>query len=216
MARRFGWVWPALLLMAGVGYQWLVYSAVAGGQIESIRIALAFLPLLALAWWVVTRARNKLPWSFLLLAAGIAIYALGHQETWGLAAAYGIPHTVIYCALLWFFGQTLRRGQEPLVSRLARRVHGALPPEMAEYTRRVTCAWCVFFAAQLAISIFLFNFAPLGLWSLFVNVLNFPLLALMFIGEYGYRRVRHRGFPHATFLDGIRAFSNETARAGET
>jgi uncharacterized membrane protein len=214
MARRLGWLWPALLLLLGVGYQYLVYSAVTGGQIESIRIALAFLPLLALAWWVVARARNKPQWSMILLAAGIAIYALEQQERWGLAATYGIPHAVIYLTLLWLFGHTLRDGHEPLVSRLARRVHGALPSELAAYTRRVTYAWCVFFSAQIVVSALLFKFAPLGVWSLFVNILNFPLLALMFMGEYAYRIRRHREFPHAAFLDGIRAFSNDAKRTG--
>jgi uncharacterized membrane protein len=213
MARRFGWLWPALILLTGVAYQCLVHSAIAGAQVESIRIALAFLPLLALACWVVTRARNKLLWSFILVAAGMAIYVLAHQERWGLAAAYGIPHAAIYLSLLWFFGQTLWHGKEPLVTRLARRVHGTLPSELAAYTRRVTVAWCVFFATQVIISALLFNFASLNNWSLFINVLNFPLLALMFIGEYVYRAIRHREFPRASILDGIRAFSNDAARS---
>ncbi len=127
---------------------------------------------------------------------------------------YGLPHTAIYLSLLWFFGQTLRRGKEPLVTRLARRVHGTLPPELVEYTRRVTIAWCVFFATQMVISMLLFNLASINSWSLFINVLNLPLLALMFSGEYVYRGIRHREFPHASFLDGIRAFSNDAARSG--
>jgi uncharacterized membrane protein len=213
MARRFGWLWAALILLMGVGYQCLVHSAVVGGQIESIRIALAFLPLLALACWVATRARNKLAWSFILLAAGMAIYVLEHQERWGLAAAYGIPHAAIYLSLLWLFGQTLWHGKEPLVTRLARRVHGTLPSELAAYTRRVTVAWCVFFASQMVISALLFKFTSLDIWSLFINFLNFPLLALMFIGEYVYRVIRHREFPHASIFDGIRAFSNDAARS---
>ena len=212
MAHRFGWLWPALLLLMGAGYQCLVHSAVVGGQIESIRIALAFLPLLVLACWVVTRARNRLLWSLVLLATGVVIYVLEHQESWGLAAAYGIPHAVVYLSFLWLFGQTLWPGEVPFVTRLARRVHGTLPPELAAYTRRVTYAWCVFFAAQMVISALLFKFASLNIWSLFINVLNFPLLALMFIGEYVYRTVHHREFPHASILDGIRAFSNDAAR----
>ena len=211
MARWPDWLWPAVITLLGIGYQYLVYSALGGGQIESIRIALAFLPLLVLAWWVVTRAQNKPLWSFILVATGIAIYVLEHQAGWGLAASYGIPHTLIYLSLLWLFGQTLRRGKVPLVTRLATRVHGALTPELAVYTRHVTCAWCVFFISQLVISALLFKFATLTVWSLFINFLNFPLLAGMFIGEYAYRIVRHREFPHASFLDGIRAFSNDAA-----
>jgi uncharacterized membrane protein len=91
-------------------------------------------------------------------------------------------------------------------------VHGTLPPQLYAYTRRLTAAWCVFFAAQIVVSAFLFRFASLSHWSLFVNVLNFPQLALMFIGEYGYRLVRHRDFPHASLLDGVRAFSNDAER----
>jgi len=44
MARRFGWLWAALLLAACVGYQWLVHSAVMGEQTDSIRLALTLLP----------------------------------------------------------------------------------------------------------------------------------------------------------------------------
>ena len=210
--RRCGWLWPALIVLLGVGYQCLVYSAVGGGQIDAIRIALAFLPLLALAWWIAARARHKLRWSLVLCAASGAIYALERQEHWGLAAAYGIPHAAIYVALLGLFARTLRPGHEPLITRLARRVHGKLPPQLRAYTRRLTAAWCVFFAAQIVASALLFRFASLSHWSLFVNVLNFPLLALMFIGEYAYRLMRHRDFPHASLLDGVRAFANNAER----
>jgi uncharacterized membrane protein len=160
----------------------------------------------------VARARRKLLWSLVLFAAGGAIYALEQQEHWGLAAAYGIPHAAIYLSLLWLFARTLRPGREPLITRLARRVHGTLPPEHDAYTRRVTGAWCVFFATQIVMSALLFGFASLSHWSLFINVLNFPLLALMFVGEYGYRLIRHREFPHASLLDGVRAFSNDAGR----
>lgn len=138
------------------------------------------------------------------------------RASWGIAAAYGIPHAAIYLSLLWLFGHTLRQGQEPLVTRLARRVHGTLPPELAAYTRRVTWAWCVFFGAQIAVSALLFRFASLHAWSLFINAQNFPLVALMFIAEYGYRMICHRAFPHASLIDGIRAFSNDTAHSTNT
>ena len=147
----------------------------------------------------------------ILLGAGSAIYALEHVENWGVAAAYGLPHAAIHAALLWFFGRTLRHGKEPLITRLARRVHGTLAPELAQYTRRITYAWCVYFAAQPLISVLLFAFAPLTIWSLFINLLNLPLLAAMFIGEYVYRAFRHPDFPHASLVDGIRAFAQDTA-----
>lgn len=214
MTRRFAWLWTALIVLLGATYQYLVHSALIGGQDETMRVALAFVPLLGLACWVVARARHKLHWALVWLATAIVIYVLETRAPWGLAAAYGLPHAAIYLSLLFFFASTLWPGREPLVTRLARTVHGSLTPALAAYTRNVTIAWCVFFCAQVAASALLFCLAPPAVWSLFINVANMPLLVLMFAGEYAYRIVRHREFPHASFFDGIRAFTQDTARSG--
>ena len=119
----------------------------------------------------------------------------------------GLPHAVIYLSLLWSFGRTLGHGREALITAVARRFHGSLPPYMERYTRRLTGAWCVFFAAQLVVSALLLAFASLENWSLFVNVLNLPLLAAMFVGDYVFRVLRYRGYPHASIAQAARAFA---------
>ena len=68
-------------------------------------------------------------------------------------------------------------------------------------------AWCLFFAAQVLISALLFTAASLDTWSLFVNVLNLPLVALMFAAEYLYRVTRYRHFPHASIMKGVQMFT---------
>lgn len=214
MARRWGWLWMAVILLSCAGYQILVHSAVTGAQSEPIRRALTLLPLLVLAWWVMTRSRNKRMWLLVLLASGMATYLLVGRDAWGLAAAYGIPHAAIYLFLLWLFGRTLMPWKEPLITRLARRVHGVLQPDLEAYTRRLTIAWCGFFVAQLMISALLFEFASPGTWSVFINLLNFPLLALMFAGEYLHRVTRHPGFPHASIPTAIAAFLQDESPPG--
>jgi|SRR6516162_5830855 len=127
-------------------------------------------------------------------------------ERWvdaGLIAASGLPHALIYAALLALFARTLRPGRDPLVTALSRRMYAVVPEEMAIYTRRVTWVWCTFFAAQLATSLALLLFAPLVVWSFFVNVLNLPLLALMFIGEHTCRPFLLRNAPRHS-LDDLR------------
>jgi hypothetical protein len=52
-----------------------------------------------------------------------------------------------------------------------------------------------------------------GAWSLFINFLNIPLVLLMFAGEYGYRVIRHPEFPHASILDAMRAFTQDSAQS---
>ena len=103
-----------------------------------------------------------------------------------------------------------------MVTRVARRVHGALPPDMERFTRNVTIAWCVFFAAQLMASGLLYAFAPLELWSAFVNLLNLPLLGLMFAGQWLYRNLRHPGFPRATTWQAIEAFTKDASLSKST
>lgn len=125
--------------------------------------------------------------------------------------ALAAPHAAIYCFLLWLFGRTLLRGREPLITGVARRVHGTLEPEIEAYTRRVTQAWCLFFAAQLAASALLLALVPLPAWSLFVNLLNAPLLVLMFAGEILYRGYRYPDHPRASIASTLRAFEK---RAG--
>lgn len=128
----------------------------------------------------------------------------GEIERWvgaGLVAASGLPHAVIYAALLAMFGASLRPGREPFVTALSRRMYAVVPDEMAAYTRGVTWAWCAFFAAQLLTSLALFLLAPRAVWSLFVNLLNVPLLALMFAGEHAVRPLLLQNAPRHSLAD---------------
>jgi uncharacterized membrane protein len=105
----------------------------------------------------------------------------------GLVSAAAVMHWGIYASLLTTFGLTLRPGHEPLITGMARRLHGDLEDELVHYTRNVTTAWTVFFAMQLVLSVTLFCFAPLVVWSFFVNILDIPLVVTMFAAEYAIR-----------------------------
>jgi uncharacterized membrane protein len=172
---------------------------------------LLWLPLVALAGWILVRSNNKALWLAALSAAGVVVFLVEYQEQLGLAAVSGIGHATAYLFLLWYFGRTLARGRDPIITRFARSVHGALQPEMELFTRKVTVAWCVFFAVQLIASALLLAFAPLNSWSLFINLLNLPLLALMFLGQMVYRRVRHPDYPRASVWQAIEAFTKDAS-----
>lgn len=216
MRRIAAWAWKALIVFACVAYQYLVHVSVIGAQGGAIRAVLLWLPLAAFAAWVVARARSKATWLAVLFAVGVLTYLAENQERLGLAAVSGISHATAYVFLLWCFGRTLASGMEPMVTRFARRVHGTLPPEMVRFTRSVTIAWCVFFAAQLVASALLFEFASLELWSAFVNLLNLPLLGVMFAGQMIYRDVRHPDFPRATIGQAIEAFTKDASLSKST
>jgi uncharacterized membrane protein len=211
MRRIASGSWKALIVLACIAYQYLVHASVSNAQTGLFRVVLLWLPLVALAGWILVRCRNKLLWLAALSAAGAVVFLVEHQEQLGLAAVSGISHAAIYLFLLWYFGRTLARGREPIVTRFARSVHGTLRPGAELFTRKVTIAWCAFFAAQLIVSALLFAFASLSTWSLFVNLLNLPLLALMFAGQSIYGMVRHPDYPRASVRQAVEAFTRDAS-----
>lgn len=123
---------------------------------------------------------------------GLAIFALGlPARALGLAAAGGC-HAAAYGGLLAWFAASLRPGREPVVTGFARRMRRTMPDQVARYTRRVTAAWCVFFAAELAMSAGLLAAAPQWVWSGFIGMANLPLIVAMMLGEFAVRFVLFR------------------------
>jgi len=94
----------------------------------------------------------------------------------------------MYGLLAIGFGRSLRAADTALCTRLADRLHGPLTARELRYTRQVTLAWTLFFAALTAAILALYVLAPLAVWSAFVNFAALPLVAAMFIGEYAVRR----------------------------
>ena len=203
MRSAIGWAWKALVVLACIAYQYGVHMSVSNAQPDPLHTILLWLPLAVLAGWILARSKNKPLWLAALLAAAIFVYLVEQEERLGLAAVSGISHAAAYLFLLWCFGRTLARGREPLITRFARTVHGELPPEMELFTRKVTIAWCLFFAIQLIASALLFGFAPLSTWSLFINLLNLPLVALMFVGQFAYRIIRYPDYPRVSLWQAI-------------
>ena len=188
----------------------VTHAAFAAGRWLPLATALAACQVAAIGLVLLRRTRDgRLAWLLLALPA-FALAAQFHAQASVLAVS-GVSHALIYAGLLAFFGGTLRPGRVDLVTGLARRLRGPLEPEMEAYTRGVTRAWCGFFAFQLAASALLLLFAPAEAWSLFVNVLDAPLIGLMFLSELAVRHLRFRSYHHAGIAETVRAFGQQAA-----
>jgi uncharacterized membrane protein len=145
----------------------------------------------------------------LLALAALAALALKTGLGDGLAPEhlYLAEHVAIHLFLAFTFGMTLRRGAQPLITRLAERVHDRLTPAMERYTRKVTLAWTVYFCALALLSIGIHVLAPFTTWATFANLLTPLALAAMFVGEYVLRYRLHPEFERASINDMIRAYS---------
>lgn len=126
---------------------------------------------------------------------------------------YLTEHVATNAMLCWFFAHTLFAGRTPIITTLARTIHADMPAKIERYTRQVTVAWSMFFALQIVCSLVIFNLASIEAWSLFANVLNWPLVILMFALEYACRKRVNRDFPHATIKESIDAYFKNSRKA---
>jgi len=173
----------AVALYAGLSH----YSnSAAGGRELGTALALAPITLVAaiLAWRTTPRAVAA------LLCAGLAGAIVGLWPV--LRQNYPLINLVqdssVYCLLGITFGRSLLPGRVALCTQLANREHGPLSADEVRYTRRVTAAWSAFFFLITVVSILLYVWAPLRIWSVFINFCVLPLVGVMFIAEYQLRR----------------------------
>ncbi len=179
-ARRMLW---AAALIGGIASPLLTHWALTVGLPLAVVVSLIVLQMVAAYWFVFTHVPGRY-YMTALGALGLCSAALLFMRLeGGLALSAALTHTLMYVLLLTLFGTSLLPRREPLVTRFARQIHGPLADGVRHYTRVVTRAWCVFFALQLLVSALLFTWAPLPWWSLFVNVLNLPLVCMMFLAE---------------------------------
>ncbi|MDO8925811.1 MAG: hypothetical protein Q7U94_02730 [Sideroxyarcus sp.] len=202
-----------LLLLAFIAYPILLHIFVLKEEVKIAHLLLVFAPLLVVAAWVLFRMVGKVWWPLLALGFAAAIYYVvtGNHGRIGLLAVNGLSHASLNLFLLWLFGRTLLPGREPLISQISRRINGELKPEVVEYTRHVTIGWCVYFVVQIVISLLLYLFTPLAAWSFFINVLNLPLLILMFVAEKTYRTMRFPNHPKTSIMKAIEVYSKDFA-----
>jgi uncharacterized membrane protein len=170
-----------------LGYPLFAHLSVVFGQ--------PWLQWLALTWLLGTSIAGALAqrrgWAWLtLLAGGTLLYWLVVAGN-GLYALY-VPPALIPAALFLLFARSLRAGDTPLVTRIARHMHGGtLPQPLVAYTRHVTQLWCVVCACLFLSAVLLALFAPAGIWSLMTNLVHYLVLGAVFVLEFAYRRLRY-------------------------
>ena len=125
-----------------------------------------------------------------------------------------MPPLAAFAFMAFFFHRTLRPGTDPLITRVARKEHLVLPPEVASYTRTLTRIWAWCFVSLLLVALLLAPLLTMDIWSRWVHGLGYVVPGLLFIGEYIYRHRRFRAQPHGSLpslVVNIVAVINEAA-----
>jgi uncharacterized membrane protein len=207
-------------------------------QARYVGVAVGSVAYVALSHWLMTSAPAS-PWNAVALlapmlgAATVCAWQAGQRVMSGCAAvaivvlclraAMQAPmpvaslvlaqHAGIHLLLALWFGSTLRRGERPLISRVAARVHREMTPALQRYTRKVTLAWTLYFIGMAIASLLLYAMAAFETWAVFANLLTPLALGAMFGGEHLLRYRLHPEFEHVGVVAAIRAYQQPTAPA---
>jgi uncharacterized membrane protein len=127
-------------------------------------------------------APARLRWLPGALAAALGVLALALRSTVSLQY---YPVLVSLFFLCLFAGSLAQ--EQSIVERLARRIDPHLPPQGVRYTRRVTQAWCVFFVANIALTLWSIELGEKA-WAIYSGCVSYLLMGGMFAGEWLIRR----------------------------
>ena len=215
MTVNVGWPIKVISVAAVVAYPLILHFFVVKNAAGPFGIGLAMLPIVSYLFWVMRSTKHPLRTALLLALGALLLGIAWTAKLIDFSAAYYFEHVLFNALLMLLFGSSLLPGREPLISSLARRVHGSLPMEIAAYTVTVTWVWTIYFAATIVVSLLLYYFAPLTVWSFFANVLGIPLAILLFVGEYFYRIKTIPNFPHVSIFKGMQAMADHTNAKAE-
>ena len=194
-------------------YAMLVHHVNTSVTSTLLGVILALAPLFLLALTFTAKTTHKLLGVLLILAFFLVAWLLLPTIKQHVALVFWMQDIGLMLILLVTFARTLQQGHKPLCVLFAEMINGGtLPIEHERYARNVTIAWVLFFAGMIVGSTLLFFFAQLATWSIFVNFLTLPLVALMFIVEYIVRRKVLVGLPTGNVLDAVRAYMNNSNR----
>jgi uncharacterized membrane protein len=196
------------LAAAAVAYVLVTHWLMTGAPASPWNAVIVVGPMLCAASVVAWQRRRFLLAALIaMVAAGLVFQAWrGHDIPSGWL--YIGQHVAIHLLLALVFGLTLQAGREPLVTALARRVHGAMTPAMAAYSRKVTVAWTGYFVAMATLSLVLYAVAPFEVWATFANLVTPFAILFMFVGEYLLRYRLHPEFERATLAQAVRAYAD--------
>ncbi|MEZ5651649.1 MAG: hypothetical protein R3E87_14015 [Burkholderiaceae bacterium] len=128
--------------------------------------------------------------SAILLVLGlIAVWSVLQRGHWVLY----LPPALIVAAIMAPFVMSVRPGYTPLITRIHRLAPSnpsnglRSEAEICRYTDRLTWIWIALMGLILLDTVLLALLAPVEVWSLFTNVINYGLLLALIAGEWLFR-----------------------------
>lgn len=176
-----------------IAYPIATHIAIVNGRQD---IAVLIFGLLAGLFFVNQRSQSqniRNNWMMMVFGIGLIVltlYIISSKSAESARFIIYLPPIFLLSFFLLVFAKTLFPEREPLITKISRMVFHDDRPGIESYTRQLTWVWAYFLAFLLLETIGLTFFAPLEVWSLFTNVLNYVFIILFFVLEFMYRFYR--------------------------
>lgn len=135
--------------------------------------------------WRIHRLDGWLWW----LAGLLAVVVISGKLI-GIASILKLSPLLIHASLFYLFYQSLK--DMPLIERFARLDFDDLPHGIAEYCRKLTILWSVFFALNIVACLGLALWGDDDVWAMYNGFVVYVLIISLMLGEYVWR---HFAFP---------------------
>lgn len=176
----------ATVAVAGAAYLAFSHLLTVTERPSTLMLVLGVTPLTVMG--VLAGWNSRIRWWALTFFAALAVTVLMYLEelrnhvNW----LYFMQHAGAMVLLAITFGSTLGQGDaDALCSRVTRLMLPDLAdPAYMRYTWKVTVVWTVYFIASGVLSVGLFFFGPITIWSYFANLITPLMVGLLFVVEY--------------------------------
>jgi uncharacterized membrane protein len=183
-----------------LGLLWVALAAAYWGASASGQRTLALSVVGLMVGALVAASGRRL----LGLVAGLTLAGACLHWSDSISLVVYAPPLAAFAFMAFFFQRTLRPGAEPLITRVARTEHPAMPMEIARYTRTLTRTWSLCFVFLFLVAALSAPVLTLDSWSRWVHGLGYLVPAALFLGEYVYRHYRFRNRRHHSIPELIR------------
>lgn len=188
----------AAALLAALAYPFAIVAGLHASSPRAIGAVLA-MATLAAVWLTSDRTAVVLP--LVLKRFGLLlVVAMAAAATDNPLALTLLP-SLTNLWLLATFAASLRE-ELSLVEQFASASHKRFPDFLLPYCRKVTLAWCGFFAINALVSAVLAVTGPPRLWALYTGALSYVLVAGLGLAEYAFHKARFR-FYEDGWIDGL-------------
>jgi len=214
------------MILLGASYPVCAHIAVLSGRPGPIAASIGLLVVIIL--FQALRNGRLLAW-IALVVASIGLLAAARSAL--TLTLLFLPPVLLNGFMAWLFGHTLLHGRTPLIERAIIALHGTdsdFTSRMRDYARRLTLVWACLFVTLATVNLALAALAspggllqsagfhpvvavPLDVWSLFANVLNYLIVAALFVVEYWLRRSWFPQQPYKGFMDFTRRLAGVSA-----